>query len=59
MRENIRELSRLERNFKLKKGERALYETDDTYNDMRELITEAIRGLAQKEKKPQPKSKDD
>jgi hypothetical protein len=58
-RDNIKELARLERNFKLKKGERALYETDETYNDMREIISDAVRGVTQKGRKSQAKSKDE
>jgi hypothetical protein len=38
----ITEFSRTERNFKLKKGERALYSTDTTYNDMRQVLKDAF-----------------
>ncbi len=34
----VKQLARTERNFKLKKGERALYSADETFNDVRELV---------------------
>jgi hypothetical protein len=58
MRDNIKELSRLERNLKLEKGERSLNETDETYNDMRQLITDAFNALGQRRSKTKSKSED-
>jgi len=34
----VKQLARTERNFKLKKGEKALYSTDETFNDVRQLV---------------------
>jgi hypothetical protein len=51
MRDIIKQLVRTERNFKLKKGERTLYSTDETYNDMRQLLkdgAEAVRAKVRK-----------
>jgi uncharacterized membrane protein YedE/YeeE len=51
MRDIIKQLVRTERNFKLKKDERTLYSTDETYNDMRQLLkdgAEAVRAKARK-----------
>ena len=51
-------LSRLERNFTLRKGERSLYETDETYNDMRQLIADAFNALGESRQKNKSKSED-
>ncbi len=59
MHKNIVELSRLERNFKLKKGERSLYETDETYNDMRRLIVDALNAMGQSRRSHKSKSEDE
>jgi len=39
----VAQLIRTERNFKLKKDERTLYRVDETYNDLGELLKEAMK----------------
>jgi len=39
----VAQLVRTERNFKLKKDERTLYSVDETYNDLGELLKEAMK----------------
>jgi hypothetical protein len=43
LRDIIKQLVRTERNFKLKKGERALYSIDETYNDIGQLLKDALK----------------
>jgi hypothetical protein len=45
VRDIIKQLVRTERNFKLKTGERGLYSTDETYNDMRQLLKDAAGAM--------------
>src|SRR5262249_49310427 len=51
MRDIVKQLVRTERNFKLKRGERTLYGTDETYNDMRQVlkdVAETVRATSRK-----------
>jgi hypothetical protein len=48
MRDIIKQLVRTERNFKLKKDERTLYSTDETYNDMRQLLKDGVEAVRAK-----------
>ena len=43
MKDFIAQLARTERNFKLKKGERTIHSIDDAYNDVGEIIKEALK----------------
>lgn len=43
MKDVVAQLVRTERNFKLKKDERTLYRVDETYNDLGELLKEAMK----------------
>ena len=43
MKDLVAQLVRTERNFKLKKDERTLYRVDETYNDLGELLKEAMK----------------
>ena len=43
MKDVVAQLIRTERNFKLKKDERTLYRIDETYNDLGELLKEAMK----------------
>jgi hypothetical protein len=51
MRDIIKQLVRTERNFKLKKGERTLYSTDETYNDIRQLLKDGAETVRAKVRK--------
>jgi hypothetical protein len=51
MRDIIKQLVRTERNFKLKKDERTIYSTDETYNDMRQLLKDGVESVRAKVRK--------
>jgi hypothetical protein len=51
MRDIIKQLVRTERNFKLKKNEKTLYSTDETYNDMRQLLKDGVEAVRAKARK--------
>jgi hypothetical protein len=51
MKDVVAQLVRTERNFKLKKDERTLYRVDETYNDLGELLKEAMKMKRQKSTK--------
>ncbi len=56
LRDTLRQLIRTERNFLLKKGERSLYDTDITYNDLNHLVSEIKPSpKAKPKKRPDPK----
>ena len=51
MKDVIEQLVRTERNFKLRKGEKTLYATDDTYNDMGQILKNMAEVIKAKTKK--------
>jgi hypothetical protein len=51
LRDIIKQLVRTERNFILKKGERSLYESDSTYNDVGGLVKAAVELVRKKSNK--------